>query len=86
MTIRPRIPTLDLYAKVGAIRDRLLSGESVTVRVVFRGREALQPEVGVELLERVPAAAGEACEATSWNGPATASHVEMVLLPRFDRL
>ncbi len=82
--MRPAVRPTDFDVRVHVVMEKLLDGQPVTVRVVFRGREFLHPEVGLRLLERVAAVVGDAGIVASL-GPVQDRHVDMVLLPRSGR-
>ncbi len=51
--LRPNIGTHDFSAKVRKVKEFIEDGSKVKVAVIFRGREATHPELGVSLLRRV---------------------------------
>jgi len=51
--VRPRVKEHDLETKIKVARKLLEEGDKVKVFVVFRGREATHPELGVKLLQKV---------------------------------
>ncbi len=51
--IRPRVKDHDLETKIKVARKLLEEGDKVKVFVVFRGREATHPELGVRVLQKV---------------------------------
>lgn len=50
---RPNIGDHDLDFKINHIRDFLVDGHKTRVRIFFRGREIVHPELGRELAEKV---------------------------------
>jgi len=50
--IRPKIGDHDLEAKVNTAKKLIGEGDKVKVSVVFRGREILHPDLGLELINK----------------------------------
>jgi len=51
--VRPRVKDHDLETKIKVARKLLEEGDKVKVFVIFRGREASHPELGVRVLQKV---------------------------------
>ena len=57
--IRPKIDDHDLQAKVNRVRKLIGEGDKVKVTVMFRGREMLHPELGMDLINRFVSLVGD---------------------------
>ncbi|MGI9554222.1 MAG: translation initiation factor IF-3 [Thermodesulfobacteriota bacterium] len=51
--LRPNIGIHDLNVKINHIKEFLLNGHKTRVRIFFRGREIVHPELGRKLAERI---------------------------------
>ena len=51
--LRPNIGIHDLNVKINHIRDFLESGHKTRVRIFFRGREIVHPELGDKLAKKI---------------------------------
>lgn len=50
---RPNIGTHDLNVKINHIKEFLNSGHKARVRIFFRGREIVHPEIGHQLASKI---------------------------------
>ena len=51
--LRPNIGQHDLNVKINRLKDFLLNGHKARVRIFFRGREIVHPELGKKLAEKI---------------------------------
>jgi translation initiation factor IF-3 len=60
--MKVRIDEHDLQVKLKHMREFLLDGDKVRVRVRFRGRENVHPELGDKLFKKIMDNLGDICE------------------------
>jgi translation initiation factor IF-3 len=65
--LRPKIEDHDLQGKIKITRKLLGEGNKVKVRVRFRGRERVYPEMGVKVLQRLTESLKDVAMVSNWS-------------------
>jgi translation initiation factor IF-3 len=66
--LRPKIEEHDLQGKIKITRKLLGEGSKVKVRVRFRGRERVYPEMGVKVLQKLTESLKDVAIVSNWSG------------------
>jgi translation initiation factor IF-3 len=66
--LRPKIEDHDLQGKIKTTRKLLGEGSKVKVRVRFRGRERVYPEMGVKVLQKLTESLKDVAIVSNWSG------------------
>ncbi|MCK5589404.1 MAG: translation initiation factor IF-3, partial [Dehalococcoidales bacterium] len=65
--LRPKIEDHDLQGKIKITRKLLGEGSKVKVRVRFRGRERIYPEMGVKVLQKLTESLKDIAMVSNWS-------------------
>ena len=65
--LRPKIEDHDLQGKIKITRKLLGEGSKVKVRVRFRGRERVYPEMGVKVLQKLTESLKDVAMVSNWS-------------------
>lgn len=65
--LRPKIEDHDLQGKIKIARKLLGEGSKVKVRVRFRGRERVYPEMGVKVLQKLTESLKDVAMVSNWS-------------------
>lgn len=65
--LRPKIEDHDLQGKIKIARKLLGEGSKVKVRVRFRGRERIYPEMGVKVLQKLTESLKDIAMVSNWS-------------------
>lgn len=65
--LRPKIEDHDLQGKIKITRKLLGEGSKVKVRVRFRGRERIYPEMGVKVLQKLTESLKDVAMVSNWS-------------------
>jgi len=65
--LRPKIEDHDLQGKIKITRKLLGEGSKVKVRVRFRGRERVYPEMGVKVLQKLTESLKDVAVVSNWS-------------------
>ncbi len=65
--LRPKIEDHDLQGKIKITRKLLGEGNKVKVRVRFRGRERVYPEMGVKVLQKLTESLKDVAMVSNWS-------------------
>jgi len=79
--VRPKIEEHDLQGKIKTTRKLLDEGNKVKVKVRFRGRERIYPEMGVKVLRRLTDSLKEVAAVGTWSTDNGARDMFAVLVP-----
>jgi translation initiation factor IF-3 len=77
----PKIEEHDLQGKIKTTRKLLDEGNKVKVRVRFRGRERVYPEMGAKVLRRLTDSLKDVASVGSWSTDNGARNMFAVLVP-----
>lgn len=79
--VRPKIEEHDLQGKIRTTRKLLDEGSKVKVKVRFRGRERIYPEMGVKVLQRLTDSLKDVAAVGNWATNNGARDMFAVLVP-----
>jgi len=79
--VRPKIEEHDLQGKIKTARKLLDEGSKVKVRVRFRGRERVYPEMGAKVLQRLTDSLKDVAAVGNWSTDDGARNMFAVLVP-----
>jgi len=79
--VRPKIEEHDLQGKIKTTKKLLDEGNKVKVRVRFRGRERIYPEMGVKVLRRLTDSLKDVAVVGTWATDNGARDMFAVLVP-----
>jgi len=79
--VRPKIEEHDLQGKIKTTRKLLDEGSKVKVKVRFRGRERIYPEMGVKVLQRLTDSLKDVAAVGIWSTDNGARDMFAVLVP-----
>lgn len=79
--VRPKIEEHDLQGKIRTTRKLLDEGSKVKVKVRFRGRERIYPEMGVKVLQRLADSLKDVAAVGNWATNNGARDMFAVLVP-----
>lgn len=65
--LRPKIEEHDLQGKIKITRKLLMEGNKVKVRVRFRGRERIYPEMGMKVLQKLTESLKDVAMVSNWS-------------------
>ena len=65
--LRPKIEEHDLQGKIKITRKLLMEGNKVKVRMRFRGRETIYPEMGTKVLQKVAESLKDVAVVSNWS-------------------
>ncbi len=65
--LRPKIEEHDLQGKIKITRKLLMEGNKVKVRVRFRGRERIYPEMGMKVLQKLTESLKDVAVVSNWS-------------------
>jgi len=65
--LRPKIEEHDLQGKIKITRKLLMEGNKVKVRMRFRGRERIYPEMGTKVLQKLAESLKDVAVVSNWS-------------------
>lgn len=65
--LRPKIEDHDLQGKIKITRKLLMEGNKVKVRMRFRGRERIYPEMGTKVLQKLAESLKDVAVVSNWS-------------------
>jgi len=65
--LRPKIEEHDLQGKIKITRKLLMEGNKVKVRMRFRGRETIYPEMGMKVLQKLAESLKDVAVVSNWS-------------------